>query len=185
MQPDIFSLPFPTFELSSNFVLDQIKPDFDSGHYFLYMNAPEVKNFISDSNIPESINSAKQDLQYWASLFNTRRSVYWAIREQSNDKLIGTIGFNNISFINMRGEISYDLAYDYWGKGIMTKAINTIAAFAQEKMGLVRVQAYTARNNKKSIKLLERCKFTAEGILRKYERVQNKSLDYVMYAVVK
>lgn len=185
MQPEIFSSPFPIFELSSDFVLDHIEPDMDSGHYFLYMNAPEVKSFISDNNIPSSISSAKQDLQYWASLFNTERSIYWAIREQSSGKLIGTLGFNNISFINMRGEISYDLAYDYWGKGIMSKAIKAITAFAQDKMGLVRVQAYTARNNKRSIKLLERCKFTAEGILRKYERVQDKSLDYVMYAVVK
>ncbi len=181
----IFTQEFPSLDLDKDFILDNIKPDLDYDQYFLYMNSAYVRPFISEGNFPASLTKAKDDLQYWASLFYLRRSVYWAVREKESQNLVGTVGFNNISFIHAKGEISYDLSYDYWGRGIMNKAIKAITAFGQNQMHLARIQAYTAKNNKRSMKLLERCGFKAEGILRKFEVMGGHSLDYVMYSIVK
>jgi ribosomal-protein-alanine N-acetyltransferase len=181
----IFAQPFPIFDLENGFVLDQIKPANDCERYFLYMNTPEVRSFISKGNVPESIDKSREDLQYWSSGFTLGRSIYWAIRDNQNLELVGTVGFNTLSFIHHKGEISYDLSYDYWSKGIMTKAISKIVHFAMNQMQLVRIQAYTAKNNKRSMKLLERCKFKMEGVLRKFERTEGENLDYIMYSIVK
>jgi ribosomal-protein-alanine N-acetyltransferase len=181
----IFECEFPSFDLENGFLLDIIRPESDSAEYFFYMNNPHVREFISAGNLPVSIEKAREDLQYWSGLFNARRGFYWAIRDQINHNLIGTIGFNSLSFVHFKGEISYDLAFAFWGKGIMTKAINKIVDFAHAKLKLVRVQAYSAKSNKKSLKLLERCKFKAEGVLHKFELLHGRHLDYVMYASVK
>ena len=182
---DIFFSPFPVFDLGNGFVLDAISPELDTDDYFFYLNSPQVRPFISSGNLPHSINKAREDLQYWSSVFNLQRSIYWAIRDVETRKMVGTVGFNNISFIHFRGEISYDLSCDYWSRGIMTKAINKIIHFGMNEMSLVRIQAYTARNNKKSMKLLERCKFKMEGVLRKFEQIDSQHLDYVMYSIIK
>ena len=182
---NIFSQQLPIFDLGNGFIIDGIKPEVDAEDYFFYMNQPKVRPFISAGNLPSATSKAKEDLQYWSSLFNLGRGFYWAIRSQETQKLIGTLGFNYLSFVHCKGEISYDLSSDYWGKGIMTKAINKIVDFGFSSIDLVRVQAHTAKTNKKSIKLLERCKFKSEGLLRKFEVLGNEHVDYVLYAVVK
>jgi ribosomal-protein-alanine N-acetyltransferase len=182
---NIFTQTLPTFDLGNGFIIDAINPEVDAEDYFFYMNQPQVKPFISTGNLPSAISKAKEDLQYWSSLFNLGKGFYWAIRSVENQKLVGTLGFNHLSFIHSKGEISYDLSANYWGKGIMTKALNKVVDFGFNQIGLVRIQAHTAKTNKKSIKLLERCKFKLEGLLRKFEALGNEHVDCVLYAVVK
>jgi len=182
---DIFLHSIPILELGNGFILNGIKPEIDAEDYFYYMNQPQVRPFISAGNLPNAISKAKEDLQYWSSLFNLGKGFYWAIRDEQTQKLVGTLGFNNLSFVHSKGEISYDLSADYWGKGIMTKAINKIVDFGFNKVGLVRIQANTVKTNKKSIKLLERCKFKAEGLMRKFEFLGGEHVDSVLYAVIK
>jgi ribosomal-protein-alanine N-acetyltransferase len=177
---NIFNKAFPCFELEQDIVLDNICAESDAAEYFFYMNSPQVRDFISIGNLPSSIEKAKEDLRYWSSLFTVKRGFYWSIR--NNKKLIGTIGFNTLSFAHLKGEISYDLSYEYWNKGIMTKAISKIVNFSHKNLNLVRIQACTARNNKKSIKLLERCKFKAEGLMKKFEILNGEHVDYVLYS---
>jgi ribosomal-protein-alanine N-acetyltransferase len=176
----IFNKQFPCFKLNDSITLDSIRPESDAAQYFFYMNDPQVRDFISLGNLPSSTEKAKEDLRYWGSLFAATRGFYWAIR--SDGSLIGTVGFNTLSFNHFKGEISYDLSYDYWGQGIMTRAINIIVDFSHDVLKLNRVQACTAKTNKKSIKLLERCKFQAEGLMRKFEILNGKSLDYILYS---
>jgi ribosomal-protein-alanine N-acetyltransferase len=126
---DIFLHSIPVLELGNGFILNGIKPEIDAEDYFYYMNQPQVRPFISAGNLPNAISKAKEDLQYWSSLFNLGKGFYWAIRDEQTQKLVGTLGFNNLSFVHSKGEISYDLSADYWGKGIMTKAINKIVDF--------------------------------------------------------
>jgi ribosomal-protein-alanine N-acetyltransferase len=182
---EIFSKSFPCFDLENSFILSNIRPELDSNAYFCYMNAPHVKSFISAGNLPNSIEKAREDLQYWASLFNMCRGFYWGIRHAETNTLVGTLGFNTMSFVHLKGEISYDLAYEYWNRGIMTRAINKVSDFVFKKLNFVRIQAYTAKNNKKSKKLLERCKFKAEGVLKKFELLNGEHLDYIMYSLIR
>jgi ribosomal-protein-alanine N-acetyltransferase len=179
----IFSQPFPCFELKEGITLDHICPEDDAIEYFFYMNNPQVRNFISLGNLPSSVEKAREDLLYWGGLFAAARGFYWAIRSQKT--LIGTCGFNTLSFNHLKGEISYDLSYDYWRQGIMTAAINAIVGFSHNILELNRIQACTAKTNKKSTKLLERCKFKAEGLMRKFEILNGQSVDYIIYSHVK
>jgi ribosomal-protein-alanine N-acetyltransferase len=98
--------------------------------------------------------------------------------------MIGTVGFNTISFSHARAEISYDLSPDYWGQGVMLKSIKAILQFAENELQIVRIQGTVITDNQRSIKLLERCGFVQEGMLEKYEFVDGEHKDYYMYARV-
>ncbi|MDR0329531.1 MAG: GNAT family N-acetyltransferase, partial [Rickettsia sp.] len=100
-----------------------------------------------------------------------------------NNKLIGTAGFNTVSTMHLKAEISYDLDPAFWGKGIMLKSIKAILRFI-EYAGIVRTQATVINDNIRSINVLERCNFVKEGLLKKYEIVQGVHRDYYIYARV-
>lgn len=126
---------FPTFEFE-NFRVRAIDPAKDAKPFFEYVNKKVVSDFIGSDNVPKNIDEAYRELTYWGSLFALGRSYYWSIVNE-DDVMIGTAGFNNISKQHLRGEISYDLNPEYWGRGIMTNTIFKIIEFAFKEMELV------------------------------------------------
>lgn len=173
--------PFPVFDLE-NIVLRELT-ELDAEDYFNYMSKPEMAVYITDSNRPATLKEAEEEIRYWSSLYKNHRSFYWGIARKSDNKLIGTAGFNIINLEHHRAEISYDLDVSFWGQGIMLKSIKNILKFA-DHIGIIRVQATVITDNFRSINLLERCGFSREGILKKYEVVANEHRDYYMYARV-
>lgn len=182
MNVNCFFGPFPEIDLG-DIILRQITKD-DAEDYLNYMSRTEMRAFLTKDNIPENIDRAKEEVAYWGSLFTAKRSIYWAIALKKNNQMIGTAGFNIISFANSRADISYDLDPKYWGKGMMLKSIKAILNFADQTLGLVRIQATVITTNERSIKLLDRCGFHKEGLLEKYEMVDGSYKDYYMYARV-
>jgi ribosomal-protein-alanine N-acetyltransferase len=176
-----FRQPFPVLDLG-DIILREITPA-DAPAYFTYMNQPGMRPYLTEFTLPSSLEQAIDEVKYWSSLFHLQRSIYWAI-SLKNNQLIGTAGFNNISVAHHRGEISYDLDPNYWGRGIMLKAIKNILHFTDYNIKLIRVQATAITDNERSIKVLQRCGFAEEGLLKKYEMVAGEYKDYYLYARV-
>lgn len=176
----IFFDQFPVIDLG-DIILRQIE-DSDSPEYFEYMNQKEMDEFLTNDNRPSTINDALKDLRYWKNLFSFNQSIYWAIALKDNNQIIGTIGFNIISFDHLRADVSYDLNPFYWGKGIMTNALDAVLKFSDYHFGIVRIQGTVITDNKRSIKLLEKHDFQKEGLLKKYEIVKGIHKDYFLYA---
>ena len=174
--------PFPVIDLN-DIILREIV-DEDTENYFTYMNREGMENFLTADNRPKDLESARIELNYWGGLFKNKRSFYWGIAVKDTNKLIGTIGFNIISYSHLRAEISYDLDPEYWGKGIMLKSAKNVIRYAELVLRLIRIQATVIIDNQRSINLLERCGFVKEGLLKKYEVVNNEHKDYFMYAKV-
>lgn len=182
MNIQYFFGPFPEIDLG-DIILREIK-DSDAQDYFNYMSRSEMASYLTQDNRPETLVKAEEEMKYWGGLFKDKRSIYWAIALKENDQMIGTAGFNLISFANSRADISYDLSPDYWGKGIMLKSNKAILQFADQALGIIRTQATVITDNERSIKLLERCGFKQEGVLKKYEVVEGVHKDYYMYGRV-
>jgi ribosomal-protein-alanine N-acetyltransferase len=172
-------IKFPFFDLG-DFLLRELK-ETDALQYLMYMGHPEVSKNVPEYLVPKSLDHAHLELRYWRDLFPSKKGFFWGIAKKNNNKLIGTIGFNFINFFNKKGEINYDLNPDYWGKGIMTKALTQVIDFSNS-LELVRIQATVLEDNARSIKLLESNGFTKEGLLQNYEYVNGIHLNSYMYA---
>ena len=182
MNVQYFFGDFPALDLG-DVILREIKES-DAQDYFEYMSNNAMEGFLTKENRPSSVEKALEEVKYWGSLFPQKRSIYWAIALKESNKMIGTAGFNLISFPNSRAEISYDLSPEYWGKGIMLKSINGILKFADVALELVLVQATVITDNERSLNVLERTGFKKEGLLKKYEVVEGEHKDYYMYSRV-
>jgi len=180
-----FDKPFPIFDLENGYILSYIDPVHDAKDYFTYMNHPDVSVFIPLNNLPLSPQQAETELKYWRNLFLQRKSFYWAIRYCQTGQISGTIGFNNISFMHLKAEISYDLSYFHQNKGIMTKALSKVVTFGFDELRLVRIQASAAKDNLKSQKLLVKTGFKEEGVMSKFELLHGVHTDFVLYALIK
>ncbi|HJK87463.1 MAG TPA: GNAT family N-acetyltransferase, partial [Candidatus Megaira endosymbiont of Hartmannula sinica] len=161
MNITVFFGSFPYIDLG-DIVLREINEN-DNQAYFSYMNNKIMEKYITSDNIPKDLNKSKEELLYWGNLFKNKQSIYWGIAEKKSNRLIGSAGFNMISFPNSRADISYDLDPGYWGKGIMLKSIKAIINYSETVLKIVRIQAFVICDNQRYIKLLSRCLFNKEG----------------------
>lgn len=93
------------------------------------------------------------------------RGIRWGIALNSSSKLIGTIGF--VWDINRHcANLGYDLNKIYWGKGLMTEAIEAVLKYAFEVQKIHRVEAQTDPQNIASQRVLLKNGFLREGELR-------------------
>ena len=86
--------------------------------------------------------------------------------------------------MNRSAEIAYDLAPAYWGRGIASAVCAAVTAWAFSHEGLVRVQATALETNLRSDKVLEKCGYGYEGLLRAYRMVRGTPGNFRMYARV-
>ncbi len=90
----------------------------------------------------------------------------WAITLKENGSLIGTCGFHEIEEEHLKAETGYELNPSYWGRGLMSEALNAILQYGFSKKSWNRIEALFDMRNIASRRVLEKCGFQMEGILR-------------------
>ena len=70
------------------------------------------------------------------------------------------------------------------GRGLATRVCERLTQWAHRDPELARVQATVLVSNARSMRVLERCAFVREGVLRRYRWVRGRPGDFVLYAHV-
>jgi RimJ/RimL family protein N-acetyltransferase len=81
-------------------------------------------------------------------------------------------------------EIGYFIGEHYWNKGIVTTAVNMITEYGFKNLGIIRIHTGVFEYNRASMRVLEKCGFSKEGIFRKSVFKQNKIWDEVRYSKI-
>ena len=176
-----YQQPFPAYDLNEDFFLREHIMD-DSSAFYEYYAKPEVAQYILAST-PRSEMEAESEIHYCRNLFKAGRGIYWTIARKSDNRMVGAIGLYTNNF-HHRAEISYDLAPEYWGKGIMAMAVRAVCQIAFDG-DFQRIEAVTMPENTASIQLLLKCGFTHEGLMKKYKQYNNQSHDIEMFSLIK
>ena len=174
---------FPILHIDNNYLLRNISLT-DAEEFFKYFSHPKVSCHIL-STIPKNKLEAVAELNYWLNLFLQQTGIYWAIVRHDNNKIIGTIGLHEWNKHNNRGEISYDLNHQYWGKNIMSKALHQCLKYLFLELRINRIQAVTVKENLNSIKFLEKNHFDFEGVLQKYRFHNGKYYNINIYSILR
>ncbi len=107
-----------------------------------------------------------------------------AIADETSNALVGTVGLHSVFLRDHRAEIAYDLAPQHWGRGIASAACRAMLHWGFAQQRLVRIQATALPSNAASIRVLERCGFVREGLLRNYRLVRGRTADFWMFSAV-
>ena len=112
--------------------------------------------------------------------------IVLAICSQENNRYIGNIYLTNIEWINKNVNIHIMIGDDSSrGKGIGSEAIMLMIKYAFEEKNLHRIYSHVFHNNIASIKMLKKCHFIQEGILRQSVYKNNTYNDVLILSILK
>jgi RimJ/RimL family protein N-acetyltransferase len=84
----------------------------------------------------------------------------------------------------LSAEIGYWLGEQFWGMGIATEALAAVARYAIAEHNLIRLHARVFEWNPASMRVLEKCGFVREAVLRRSVIKDNRVIDEMIYALV-
>ena len=166
----------------------------DCGDFVLEKIIPDTKNAESLLNVINNNRDHLAPYLEWVDSYTTTEKTLANITKSYSDdicayfiivdnQIAGKIGFVDVDE-NM-GEISYWLAKEYTGRGIMTRALNLMTGIGFSKMGLNRIQLTLDVDNTSSEAVAQRCGFKLDGVLRKYFLLRGVSRDMKIYSKLK
>lgn len=158
--------------------LRQIEPT-DCAAWFDYLRLPEV--FEPTSWNLRSVDDLRDTMAVYEHDGPTS-PMRMAVIDQSTNQLIGTIGLHTISDINRSAEIAYDFAPSHWGRGLATRLCETVATWSFATLNRHRLQATVLVGNERSERVLARCGFHHEGLLRGFRMVRGRPGDFNLFS---
>lgn len=113
----------------------------------------------------------------------TTKSFHLGIVMKDNQKAIGELWVYLIENDRM-GKVAIRLSNEYHGIGIASEALIAVITFCFENTELQRLWTDVDVRNKASVKLLEKCGFYREGLIRQGKMVSTWC-DYYIYGLLK
>jgi ribosomal-protein-serine acetyltransferase len=99
-------------------------------------------------------------------------------------RIVGVIGFHRVDLENRSTSIGYWIAESSQGQGTATEAVRALTDYAIKVWKLNRVEIRAGAQNERSRAIPERLGFQAEGVLREAERLGDRFVDHVVYAML-
>lgn len=156
---------FPEFSVDQ-YRLRKIEPR-DIHAVFAGLSHPQVIAHYGVSYA--SLEATAEQMQWYEQLVAEGSGIWWAIATRADDQMIGACGFNEWQPDHHRIDLGYWLLRDYWGRGIMQRALPPILRHAFTRMNVHRVHADVDPANLASFDLLRKLGFAHEGTLRDVE----------------
>ncbi len=127
----------------------------DATDMFDYASKPEnlVYVFPAHQNLAETRETI-------ATLFMKAPLGKWAIELKASSVMIGTITFVKLDEKARTAEIGYTLNQTYWGQGLMTEAVRTLAEISLTEFGLRSLDIVVDSENIGSCKVAEKSGFS-------------------------
>lgn len=129
----------------------------------------------------------KRLLKYEMDSFITEKMVrYYIFCKDVPGRIIGTVSLQNI----VRGcfchaTIGYKMLEAFTGMGYCTEAVLRITQAAFEDGDIHRISAYVQPENAASIRVLDRCGYEREGLIRDYVCLRGVWQDHLVYGAVR
>ena len=126
----------------------------------------------------------ERDADEWLSVAaQVSEPTHWAI--EVDGLAVGGIGVRLGEGVHQKtGIIGYWLGEPYWGCGITTAAVRGTSDHVMRHFGLVRLEAAVFEWNAPSMRVLEKCGFVREGVLRRSVFKDARIVDSMLYARV-
>ena len=145
----------------------------------------------SNPYIPSSPDFDKYNInEFFSSVdagFSGKKFIKLGIYKNSDiNELLGTVDIGEINHLTGGVEISFALLNNYRGQGIASDAVSAIVKFLFERVEVNRIQATAMLENKPYERVLLRCGFIKEGVLRQGEYWDGKGIvSLSTYSILK
>jgi RimJ/RimL family protein N-acetyltransferase len=96
----------------------------------------------------------------------------------------GSIGVHILDDVSRKtAEIGYWLGEPFWGRGITSEAMSAVVPVAFGTFDIARIQAGIFSKNPASARVLEKCGFVREAVLKDAVYKNGRLMDEIIYAI--
>lgn len=164
-------------------ILRRFKPEDAKAMFETWANDERVTRYLTWT--PHgNIEVTEFVIGLWLKDYEKENCYNWAIEFEG--KLIGSIACVSLDENSEFGEIGYCIAYDFWGKGIVTEATKAVIDFLFKEVNLNRIIIEYAVKNPASGKVITKCGLTLEGIKREhFKSASGEFLDIASYSILR
>ena len=151
------------------------------------------KNWASDSEVTKyltwpthpSVEVSRKINASWVENYEKPDYYQWAIVPKELGEPIGSISVVSIIQEAEAVEIGYCIGRNWWGKGIVTEALQEVIRFCFENVEALRVSARHDPNNPASGKVMQKCGLKYEGTLRQSDWNNQGICDAAHYSILR
>jgi ribosomal-protein-alanine N-acetyltransferase len=173
---------FPELE-TERLVLREIVPS-DAEDLFRIFSDEETLRYWSCRPYT-SVDQASSLIESIAKQVREDTGIHWGITLRGNGRLIGKCGYNEWRRAHRRGDISYIIAREHWGKGVVSEAMGAVINYGFGHMNLHSIEAGVTPGNDGSTRVLERFGFRLEGHLRESFLAEDVFVDSLIYSLLR
>jgi ribosomal-protein-alanine N-acetyltransferase len=145
---------------------------------------PNITRYLMDEPPLTNRDEARDIVQFFSDP-EKKTHNRWVLVRKIDNQSIGTCGFHKWEKQYFRAEIGYDMAPQFWGQGYMKESLEVVLANGFQQMGLNRIDALVAVENKRSLLLLQKLGFQQEGLLRDYFYLDGNFYDHFLLSLLK
>ena len=113
------------------------------------------------------------------------RAYPFLVFRESDDVLVGGVTLANVRRgIVQAGTVGYWVGQPYAQQGVMTAALRVLLPTLFGELNLHRIEAACIPTNTASVRVLEKCGFTREGLARRYLCINGVWQDHFLYGML-
>jgi ribosomal-protein-serine acetyltransferase len=111
-------------------------------------------------------------------------ALEFLIAARESGEVIGVVSLHRLDPSRRSAGLGYWVRRSRQGSGFATEAAGAITGEGFRRLGLHRIEAHVATENRRSQRVPEKLGFTREGIAREIELVNGRWLDHVQYSLL-
>lgn len=123
-------------------------------------------------------------LDKYISSYENEDYYRWAVILKDTNECIGQIAYFLVDSKNNFAEIEYCIGWDFQCRGLATEATKAVIKYGFENIGLHKVQICHKSINIPSKRVIEKCGFHYDGVLRDYFYMNGKYVDRLYYSIL-
>lgn len=166
------------------FVLRKPEPKDAEAIFRNYTQDPEVSRYLVWTP-HRTLKDSEEWIQHCIDRFDVETNLSYVIAEMGTDEAVGMIG---AKISGHQAVVGYVLAKNYWGRGIMTRALGALINDLLSRPSVYRVYALHDVDNPASGRVMEKAGMVYEGLLRRagvHPNISDEPRDSRLYAKTK
>lgn len=169
---------------TENCILRPVTVD-DYIELYEYYKVPDVVKFLPVKKHKSYVDTKKFIKTFFINNYEKGKIGHYAIVLKQNDKVIGNVGFNNISKNAQNAELGICLNPNYWGNNLSIELVEVLIEYGFRKLNLEYIYAITYEDNIYSRRILDKLNFKHEkDFNRKFKNTGSKTIKcskYILY----
>lgn len=150
----------------------------------VHVSVSELMPWMDWCSPDYSIEDTMDRLKTLPRIWDDGEAYDFAILDEEGGQVLGLCGINQIIQRHQFANLGYWVRSDRTGEGIATQAVQLLAKFGFQTLGLQRIEIVVGEENWASRRVAEKAGAHFEGVLRKRIAVGNRHIDAAMYSLI-